>query len=76
MKPRSIPNASPRTFAIGTTQFVVHDAFDTIFIEGLNSWSFTPTTNVPSTLVAGAEMTTRGAPPPTFGSRSIKGGKR
>jgi hypothetical protein len=30
MKPRSIPNASWSTFAIGATQFVVHDAFETI----------------------------------------------
>ena len=30
MKPRSMPKASPRTFAIGTTQFVVHEAFETM----------------------------------------------
>ena len=28
MKPRSILNASCRTFASGATQFVVHDAFE------------------------------------------------
>ena len=30
MKPRSIPNASSSTFAIGATQFVVHEAFEMI----------------------------------------------
>ena len=30
MKPRSIPNASCSTFAIGATQFVVHEAFETM----------------------------------------------
>ena len=30
MKPRSIPNVSCSTFAIGATQFVVHDAFEMI----------------------------------------------
>ena len=30
MKPRSIPNESSSTFAIGATQFVVHEAFEMI----------------------------------------------
>jgi hypothetical protein len=30
MKPRSIPNASWSTFAIGVTQLVVQEAFETI----------------------------------------------
>ena len=28
ISPRSMPNASSRTFTIGTKQFVVHDAFE------------------------------------------------
>ena len=33
MKPCSIPNASCSTFAIGATQFVVHDAFETMWCD-------------------------------------------
>jgi hypothetical protein len=63
MKPRWIPNVSCSTFAIGATQFVVQEAFDTILCaSGSYSSSLTPITSVMSGSVAGAEMTTRFAP--------------
>ena len=47
------------TFAIGATQFVVHDAFEMIACCSRSYWSsFTPSTTVMSGSVAGAEMTT------------------
>ena len=63
MKPCSIPNASCSTFAIGATQFVVHDAFEMMLCcSGSYSPSLTPSTSVMSGSVAGAEMTTFFAP--------------
>src|SRR4051794_32088164 len=63
MKPRSIPNVSSSTFAIGATQFVVHDAFEMIACCSASYWSsFTPSTRVMSGSVAGAEMITFFAP--------------
>src|SRR4051812_27783600 len=56
IRPFSTPNASSRTLIIGTKQFVVHDAFETIVIDGLNWSSLRPTTNGAWTLVAGALM--------------------
>jgi hypothetical protein len=55
MKPRSIPNASSSTFAIGATQLVVHDAFEMIACCSGSYWSsLTPRTSVRSGSVAGA----------------------
>src|SRR3954451_22138940 len=63
MKPRSTPNVSSRTFAIGATQFVVHEALEMIACFSPSYWSsFTPSTSVMSGSVAGAEMTTFFAP--------------
>src|SRR5581483_961149 len=63
MKPRSTPKASSSTFAIGATQFVVHDAFEMIECRsGSYASSFTPSTSVMSGSVAGAEMITFFAP--------------
>src|SRR5438876_239096 len=39
MNPRSIPNASPSTFASGTTQFVVHDALAGSVCCAASDWS-------------------------------------
>ena len=63
MKPCSIPNESCSTFAIGATQFVVHDAFETMWCaDGSYASSLTPRTSVMSGSVAGAEITTFFAP--------------
>src|SRR3954452_11651491 len=63
MKPRSIPNESSSTFAIGATQLVVQDAFETIeCCSGSYRSSLTPRTSVMSGSVAGAEMMTLFAP--------------
>src|SRR5580765_1602875 len=63
INPFSTPKASSSTFTIGTKQFVVHDAFEiTLCRSGSKVSSFTPTTNVPSTSLPGAEMMTIGAP--------------
>ena len=51
----SMPNASSSTFAIGATQFVVHDAFEiTLCCAGSYVSSFTPSTTVTSSSLAGA----------------------
>jgi hypothetical protein len=51
------------TETIGATQLVVHEAADTISCRnGSYSCSLTPTTNVASTFLPGAEMSTRFAP--------------
>src|SRR5215475_6243052 len=64
MRPRSMPKASFRTFAIGARQFVVHDAFEMIVsLAGSYLSSLTPITIVTSSFVAGAEMMTFLAPP-------------
>ena len=63
MKPRSIRNASWRTLAIGAMQFVVQEAFETMWWVSGSYWSsLTPSTTVRSGSVAGAEMTTLRAP--------------
>ena len=63
MKPRSIPYASCRIFATGATQFVVQEAFETMWCcSGSYSRSLTPRTMVRSGSVAGAEITTFLAP--------------
>lgn len=63
-KPWSMPNASCSTFAIGATQFVVHDAAETISCRiGSYLSALTPGTSVASIgPFAGAEITTRFAP--------------
>src|SRR3954471_20757263 len=63
MSPRSMPNASCRTFASGARQFVVHDALLMMVCEPSYRWSLTPMTTVMSSSVAGAEMMTFLAPP-------------
>src|SRR6478735_7554774 len=63
MKPASRPNASRRIFAIGATQFVVHDAFEMMWCCSASYLSsLTPSTIVMSGSVAGAEITTLAAP--------------
>ena len=63
MNPLSIPASSCRTFASGATQFVVQDAFETMWCaSGSYASSLTPRTIVMSGSVAGAEMTTFFAP--------------
>src|SRR5260370_6571260 len=64
MKPRTRPNLSCRTLAIGTTQLVVQDAAEmTSCRSGSYSASLTPTTTVRSAPLPGAEMSTLRAPP-------------
>ncbi len=64
MSPDTIPKASSSTLIIGTKQLVVHEALEMMtWRAGSNSSSLTPTTNVPSTPLAGAVMITRDAPP-------------
>ncbi len=64
MRPFSTPNASSSTLTMGTKQLVVQDAFETTkCFEGSNVSSLTPTTNVASAPLLGAETMTRGAPP-------------
>src|SRR3989337_806300 len=59
-----MPKASSRTLTIGTKQLVVHDALETtVWLAPSKVSSFTPTTKVASTFLAGAEMMTRGGPP-------------
>src|SRR6516165_6464551 len=63
MNPRTIPKLSCSTLAIGATQFVVHDALEMMSCRaGSYASSFTPSTIVTSSPVAGAEMTTLLAP--------------
>ena len=63
MKPDWISPRSCSTFASGATQFVVHDAFETMWCaSGSYVSSFTPSTIVTSGSVAGAEITTFFAP--------------
>ena len=63
MKPDSIPTRSCSTFASGATQFVVHEAFETMWCaSGSYASSLTPSTIVTSGSVAGAEITTFFAP--------------
>ena len=60
----STPKASSSTLTMGTKQLVVHEALETTtWRAGSNVSSLTPTTNVASASVAGAEMITRLAPP-------------
>lgn len=63
MRPRSMPIASLRALAIGARQFVVHDALEMMCcVAGSYCSWFTPTTKVPSSFFAGAEMMTFLAP--------------
>src|SRR6266571_4388388 len=64
IRPRSMVNASCRTFAIGARQLVVQDAFE-IIVCAVGSYlsSLTPMTIVMSSFLAGAEMITFFAPP-------------
>jgi len=48
--------------ANGAKQLVVQEAFEMIFMEGSNLFSFTPMTNIGAS-ADGAEITTRFAPP-------------
>ena len=58
-----MPIESLSALATGARQFVVHDAFEMMCCVAASycSW-FTPTTNVPSSFLAGAEMMTFLAP--------------
>src|SRR4051812_43674188 len=62
--PLTMPKFSSSTFAIGATQFVVHEALEMMwwFAASYASW-LTPMTMVMSSSVAGAEMMTFLAPP-------------
>ena len=62
IRPSTMPKLSLITLARGARQLVVHDAFEITFIDGLNSWLFTPITNMGAS-GEGAEITTRLAPP-------------
>ena len=63
MKPRSTPNVSFSTFAIGARQFVVQEAFEMMLCaSGSYRSSLTPRASVMSGSVAGAEMMTFFAP--------------
>src|SRR5262245_11924309 len=63
MKPLWMPNASSSTLAMGTTQLVVHDAFEiTLCCDGSYASPFTPSTTVRSSPLAGALMMTFSAP--------------
>ncbi len=63
MKPCSTVKESCSTFASGATQFVVQEAFETMWCESASYWSsLTPSTRVRSGSVAGAEITTFFAP--------------
>ena len=63
IKPRTIPNFSSKTLAIGARQLVVHEAFEMTwwFAASYFSW-LTPMTIVMSSSVAGAEIMTFLAP--------------
>ena len=64
IKPDLNPKLSFKTFTIGATQFVVHDAFERILCSsGMYSDSFTPNTIVISSFFAGDDMITFFAPP-------------
>src|SRR5437763_4864676 len=64
ISPLRTPKASSSTLTMGTKQLVVHEALETtVCWAGSKVWSFTPMMKVASTLVAGAEMITRRAPP-------------
>src|SRR3954447_19277261 len=64
MRPRSMPNVSLMTLAIGARQLVVHDALEMIVcLAGSYRCSLTPKTIVRSSFLAGAEMMTFFAPP-------------
>eukprot|EP01139_Manchomonas_bermudensis_P023395 Amastigsp_a841075_1883.p2 type:complete len:181 gc:universal Amastigsp_a841075_1883:660-1202(+) len=62
MSPSSTPNASSMTLTSGARQLVVHDAFETTFIELWYVFSLTPQTNIGASF-DGAEMITFLAPP-------------
>src|SRR6202162_4355445 len=63
IRPLTIPKLSSSTLAIGATQFVVHEALDTMWcVAGSYASSFTPITTVMSSSLAGAEMMTFFAP--------------
>src|SRR6266545_591732 len=64
ISPRWIPNASFSTLTIGARQLVVQDALEMIeCAAGSYASSFTPSTRVMSSFLAGAEMITFLAPP-------------
>ena len=63
IRPLTIPKLSSSTLAIGATQFVVHEALDTMWCAaGSYASSLTPITIVMSSSLAGAEMMTFFAP--------------
>lgn len=64
INPSSIPHLSLTILAKGAKQFVVHEAFETIFMSEVNSLWFTPTTKVGvSGSLPGADKITFLAPP-------------
>ena len=63
IKPFSTPNASSRTFTIGTKQLVVQLALEiTLCFDLSKSWWLTPYTKVASAPLDGADTITIGAP--------------
>src|ERR1035437_4368756 len=63
IRPRSMPNVSSMTLAIGARQFVVHEALEMmLWLAGSEFSWLTPMTMVMSSPLAGAEMTTFLAP--------------
>ncbi len=64
IRPRSMPNVSWSTFAIGARQLVVQEALEMmVCFAGSYVSSLTPITMVMSSFLAGAEMMTFLAPP-------------
>ena len=62
IRPLTMPNSSLRTLASGPRQFVVHEALEMMFWLPSYLSSFTPSTIVMSSSLAGAEMMTFLAP--------------
>ena len=76
IRPCSTPKASSSTLTIGTKQLVVHEALETtLCLAGSNVSSLTPTTNVASAPVLGAETITNGAPASRCSGRLVAVGE-
>ena len=72
MKPLTQPRLSTIGFTAVARQFVVHDAFEMMLcFAGSYIASLTPSTSVMSSPLAGAEMMTFFAPPPSMCARAL-----
>ncbi len=73
MNPRTRPNSSFRTFAIGATQFVVQEALETMSCRrGSYADSLIPSTTVRSTPLPGTDSRTFRAPPLRWSAMSSR----